>query len=75
MILYSSPDLLAMWLVLQKYGILGVMTDLVRVLQDNMGAEPFVAGESARIHVSNGLCVGTNSVLAVFQYGHVMLVR
>ena len=53
MILYSSPDLLAMWLVL--YGIPGVMIDLVRVLQDNMGAEVFVAGESARIHVSNGL--------------------
>ena len=63
------------WLILQKYGILGVMIDLVRVLQDNMGAEAFVAGESAKIQVSNGQCVGTNSVLAVFQYGHAMLVR
>ena len=58
MILYPSPDLLAMWLVLQKYGIPGVMIDIVRVLQDNMGAEVFVAGESARIHVSNGLRQG-----------------
>ena len=56
MILYSSPDLLTMWLVL--YSIPGVMIDLVRVLQDNMGAEVFVAGESARIHVSNGLRQG-----------------
>ena len=51
---------------LAKYGILGVMTDLVRVLQDNIGAEAFVAGESARIQVSNGLrqgCVLAPSLL------------
>ena len=33
-----------------------------------MKAEVFVAGESAQIQVCN---VGTNAVLAVFQYGHV----
>ena len=47
-----------MWLVLQKYGIPGVMIDLVRVLHDNMAAEVFVAGESAQIQVSNGLRQG-----------------
>ena len=52
---YNSVPRLAMWLVLQKYGILGVMIDLVRVLHDNMEAKVFVTGESARIQVSNGL--------------------
>ena len=31
------------------------MIDLVRVLHDNMETEVIVAGESARIQVSNGL--------------------
>ena len=43
------------WLVLQKYGILGVVIDLLRALHDNMIAEVFVAGESAWIQVSSGL--------------------
>ena len=58
-----------MWLVLQKYGIPGVMIDLIRVLHDNMAAEVFVADESAWIQVSNGLrqrCVLAPTVFLLY---------
>ena len=55
---YDSIPRCAMWPVLQKYSILGVMIDLVRALHDNMVAEVFVADKSARIQVSNGLRQG-----------------
>ena len=57
-----------------------MVIDLLRALHDNMIAEVFVAGESAWIQVSMQwteaeMFIGTNSVLAVFQYGHVVLAR
>ena len=69
---YNSVPRSAMWLVLQKYSVLCGMIQLPSWgLRDNMKVEVPVAGESAQIQVCN---VGTNTVLAVFQYGHVAIV-
>ena len=67
---YKSVPRSAMWLVLQKYGVLYGVIYLVGAFIITK-AEVFVAGESAQIQVCN---VGTNTVLAVFQYGHVAIV-